>query len=86
MQNQRQVCVADVATFFFDITGTTPALLMLALYPCPWQQDMPLFSSDGPMFYTIMPAKQGASGEFHHIANLSAQVSLHAIYFHLHNS
>lgn len=34
-----------------------------------------MFSSDGSVFYTILPAKQGARGEFHHIAGLSAQVS-----------
>lgn len=28
------------------------------------------------MFYTILAAKQGARGEFHHIAGLSAQVTL----------
>lgn len=39
------------------------------------QQDVPLFSADGSMFYTILPAKQGARGEFHHIAGHSAQVS-----------
>lgn len=38
-------------------------------------QEVPLFSADSSMFYTILPAKQGARGEFHHIAGLSAQVS-----------
>uniref|UniRef100_A0A3Q3XAT7 Inactive dipeptidyl peptidase 10-like n=1 Tax=Mola mola TaxID=94237 RepID=A0A3Q3XAT7_MOLML len=37
------------------------------------EQDVPLFSADGSMFYTILPAKQGARGEFHHIAGLSSQ-------------
>lgn len=40
----------------------------------PWQ-DVPLFSADGSVFYTILPAKQGARGEFRHIAGLAAQVS-----------
>uniref|UniRef100_A0A8C4GT28 Inactive dipeptidyl peptidase 10 n=1 Tax=Dicentrarchus labrax TaxID=13489 RepID=A0A8C4GT28_DICLA len=30
-------------------------------------EDVPLFSADGSVFYTILPAKQGARGEFHHI-------------------
>lgn len=34
------------------------------------------------MFYTILPAKQGARGEFHHIAGLSAQVSQLSLPFH----
>uniref|UniRef100_A0A3B3UTJ1 Inactive dipeptidyl peptidase 10-like n=1 Tax=Poecilia latipinna TaxID=48699 RepID=A0A3B3UTJ1_9TELE len=38
-------------------------------------EDLPLFTSDGSMFYTILPAKQGARGEFHHIAGLTVQVS-----------
>uniref|UniRef100_A0A3B3Z5P2 Peptidase S9 prolyl oligopeptidase catalytic domain-containing protein n=1 Tax=Poecilia mexicana TaxID=48701 RepID=A0A3B3Z5P2_9TELE len=36
-------------------------------------EDLPLFTSDGSMFYTILPAKQGARGEFHHIAGLTVQ-------------
>lgn len=39
-----------------------------------FKQDVPLFTADGSMFYTILAAKQGARGEFHHIAGLSAQV------------
>uniref|UniRef100_A0A3Q2CQY5 Inactive dipeptidyl peptidase 10-like n=1 Tax=Cyprinodon variegatus TaxID=28743 RepID=A0A3Q2CQY5_CYPVA len=37
------------------------------------EQDVPLFTSDGSMFYTVLPAKQGARGEFHHIAGLTVQ-------------
>ncbi|XP_034021651.1 inactive dipeptidyl peptidase 10-like, partial [Thalassophryne amazonica] len=37
------------------------------------RQDVPLFSSDGSMFYMILPANQGARGEFQHIASFSAQ-------------
>uniref|UniRef100_A0A3B3DWN8 Inactive dipeptidyl peptidase 10-like n=1 Tax=Oryzias melastigma TaxID=30732 RepID=A0A3B3DWN8_ORYME len=36
-------------------------------------EDVPLFTSDGSLFYTVLPAKQGARGEFHHIAGLTAQ-------------
>lgn len=39
-----------------------------------FKQDIPLFTADGSMFYTILAAKQGARGEFYHIAALSAQV------------
>ncbi|XP_077464066.1 inactive dipeptidyl peptidase 10 [Stigmatopora argus] len=42
-------------------------------------QDMPLFSEDGAVFYAILPAKQGARGEFNHIATLSAQHSVPSI-------
>ncbi|XP_066564342.1 inactive dipeptidyl peptidase 10 [Amia ocellicauda] len=37
------------------------------------QQEAPLFSPDGSFFYLTLPAKQGARGEFHHIATLSDQ-------------
>lgn len=67
-QNQSVLCVCEATT------GACLEKHKMALDIMQNQrQDMPLFSSDGPMFYTIMPAKQGASGEFHHIANLSAQ-------------
>uniref|UniRef100_A0A8C6TG36 Uncharacterized protein n=1 Tax=Neogobius melanostomus TaxID=47308 RepID=A0A8C6TG36_9GOBI len=66
-QNQSVLCVCEATT------GACSECLMLALCPCLWMQDVPLFSSDSPVFYTVLPAKQGASGEFHHIANLSAQ-------------
>uniref|UniRef100_A0AAY4CVX3 Uncharacterized protein n=1 Tax=Denticeps clupeoides TaxID=299321 RepID=A0AAY4CVX3_9TELE len=39
------------------------------------QQEVPLFSTDGSVFYLTLPAKQGARGEFRHIASLSTQVS-----------
>lgn len=37
-------------------------------------QEEPLFTADGSLFYLILPAKQGARGEFLHIASLPAQV------------
>ncbi|KAM8864039.1 inactive dipeptidyl peptidase 10 isoform 1-T1 [Spinachia spinachia] len=43
------------------------------------RQDVPLFSADGSLFYTILPAKQGARGEFHHIASLSAQAAIPSV-------
>uniref|UniRef100_A0A673CT00 Cytochrome c domain-containing protein n=1 Tax=Sphaeramia orbicularis TaxID=375764 RepID=A0A673CT00_9TELE len=73
-QNQSVLCVCEATT------GACSEVSGHRLYHIS-NPDVPLFSSDGPMFYTILPAKQGASGEFHHIANLSAQVSMRAINF-----
>uniref|UniRef100_A0A8C7FZ47 Inactive dipeptidyl peptidase 10-like n=1 Tax=Oncorhynchus kisutch TaxID=8019 RepID=A0A8C7FZ47_ONCKI len=42
-------------------------------------KEVPLFSSDGSWFYLTLPAKQGARGEFRHIASLPAQVSVRAL-------
>nr|XP_057906734.1 inactive dipeptidyl peptidase 10 isoform X2 [Doryrhamphus excisus] len=39
-------------------------------------QDVPLFSKDGATFYAILPAKQGARGEFGHVAALSARPTI----------
>ncbi|XP_053705212.1 inactive dipeptidyl peptidase 10 isoform X1 [Synchiropus splendidus] len=43
------------------------------IYHQQWKQDTPLFADDGSVFYTVLPAKQGARGEFRHVAALSAQ-------------
>uniref|UniRef100_A0A8C4SDS2 Uncharacterized protein n=1 Tax=Erpetoichthys calabaricus TaxID=27687 RepID=A0A8C4SDS2_ERPCA len=40
------------------------------------QQEAPLFQQDGSVFFLTIPAKQGARGEFHHVAMLSAQLML----------
>lgn len=37
------------------------------------RQEVPLFSADGSVFYLTLPAKQGARGEFRHIASLPTQ-------------
>ncbi|XP_051781010.1 inactive dipeptidyl peptidase 10 isoform X2 [Erpetoichthys calabaricus] len=37
------------------------------------KQEAPLFQQDGSVFFLTIPAKQGARGEFHHVAMLSAQ-------------
>lgn len=67
-QNQSVLCVCEATT------GACSEKHKVAMDIMQNQrQDVPLFSSDSPVFYTILPAKQGASGEFHHIANLSAQ-------------
>uniref|UniRef100_A0AAZ1X9S9 Dipeptidyl-peptidase 6b n=1 Tax=Oreochromis aureus TaxID=47969 RepID=A0AAZ1X9S9_OREAU len=39
----------------------------------------PVFVRDGFVFYTILPAKQGARGEFHHIAGLAAQPAIPSV-------
>lgn len=38
------------------------------------QQEAPLFSRDGSMFYVTLPAAQGGHGEYRHIAVLPTQV------------
>uniref|UniRef100_A0A3B5B776 Inactive dipeptidyl peptidase 10-like n=1 Tax=Stegastes partitus TaxID=144197 RepID=A0A3B5B776_9TELE len=42
-------------------------------------EDVPLFSADGSVFYTILPAKQGARGEFHHVAGVTAQPAIPSV-------
>ncbi|KAI9540505.1 hypothetical protein NQZ68_039868 [Dissostichus eleginoides] len=42
-------------------------------------EDVPLFSSDASVFYSILPAKQGARGEFLHVAALSAQAAVPSV-------
>uniref|UniRef100_A0AAY5K651 Dipeptidyl-peptidase 10 (inactive) n=1 Tax=Esox lucius TaxID=8010 RepID=A0AAY5K651_ESOLU len=59
-QNQSELCVCEATTgACSEVSG----------------QEVPLFSSDGSWFYLTLPAKQGARGEFRHIASLPAQVS-----------
>ncbi|XP_055021911.1 inactive dipeptidyl peptidase 10 [Boleophthalmus pectinirostris] len=67
-QNQSVLCVCEATTGACSEKHKMTMDIMQNQ-----RQDLPLFSSEGPVFYTILPAKQGASGEFHHIANLSAQ-------------
>ncbi|MGH0190402.1 UNVERIFIED_CONTAM: hypothetical protein FKN15_045968 [Acipenser sinensis] len=38
------------------------------------EQEEPLFSQDGSTFFLTLPVKQGARGEFQHIALLSTQI------------
>ncbi|KAJ8390509.1 hypothetical protein AAFF_G00103060 [Aldrovandia affinis] len=47
-----------------------------------WQnqrQEAPLFSGDGSVFYLTLPAKQGARGEFRHIAALPVQPAVPSV-------
>ncbi|KAF0035865.1 hypothetical protein F2P81_011177 [Scophthalmus maximus] len=68
-QNQSVLCVCEATT------GACSEKHKMAMDIMQNQrQDVPLFSADGSVFYTILPAKQGARGEFHHVAGLSAQV------------
>lgn len=70
MHNQRQVRMACVLWSQFTLIYHR----CLSFDSNFLRQDVPLFSADGSVFYTILPAKQGARGEFHHIAGLTAQV------------
>ncbi|XP_068598933.1 inactive dipeptidyl peptidase 10 [Brachionichthys hirsutus] len=68
VQNQSVLCVCEATT------GACSEKQKMSMDIMSNQrQDVPLFASDGSVFYTILPAKQGARGEFHHIAGLSAQ-------------
>uniref|UniRef100_A0A8C9ZZC0 Dipeptidyl-peptidase 10 (Non-functional) n=1 Tax=Sander lucioperca TaxID=283035 RepID=A0A8C9ZZC0_SANLU len=58
-QNQSVLCVCE---------ATTGACSEVSGHHIFLHQDVPLFSADGSVFYTILPAKQGARGEFHHIS------------------
>ena len=80
MQNQRQVAIVinlkcidiheknnhwhcDICWILFTLTFKLI------------QQEVPLFSADGSLFFLTLPAKQGARGEFRHIASFPVQVS-----------
>ncbi|KAM9856100.1 inactive dipeptidyl peptidase 10 [Aulostomus maculatus] len=73
-QNQSVLCVCEATT------GACSEKLKLTMDIMHNQwQDVPLFSADGSVFYTVLPAKQGARGEFHHIASLSAQPAIPSV-------
>ncbi|XP_060931104.1 inactive dipeptidyl peptidase 10 [Limanda limanda] len=73
-QNQSLLCVCEATT------GACSEKHKMAMDIMQNQrQEVPLFSADGSMFYTILPAKQGARGEFHHIAGLSAQPAIPSV-------
>ncbi|XP_037121626.1 inactive dipeptidyl peptidase 10 isoform X1 [Syngnathus acus] len=71
-QNQSVLCVCEATT---GACSEKHKMTMDVMHS-QWQQDVPLFSDDGSVFYTILPAKQGARGEFSHIAALSAQPTI----------
>ncbi|XP_069560301.1 inactive dipeptidyl peptidase 10 [Brachyistius frenatus] len=73
-QNQSLLCVCEATT------GACSEKHKMAMDIMQNQrQDVQLFSEDASVFYTILPAKQGARGEFHHIAGLTAQAAIPSI-------
>uniref|UniRef100_A0A671VCZ5 Inactive dipeptidyl peptidase 10-like n=1 Tax=Sparus aurata TaxID=8175 RepID=A0A671VCZ5_SPAAU len=73
-QNQSVLCVCEATTGACSEKHKMTMDIMQNQ-----RQDEPLFSADGSVFYTILPAKQGARGEFHHIAGLSAQPAIPSV-------
>ncbi|KAI4898677.1 hypothetical protein NFI96_018010 [Prochilodus magdalenae] len=68
VQNQSVLCVCEATT------GACSEKHKMAVdFLQNQQQEEPLFSADGSHFYLTLPAKQGARGEFRHIASLPAQ-------------
>ncbi|XP_054639787.1 inactive dipeptidyl peptidase 10 [Dunckerocampus dactyliophorus] len=73
-QNQSVLCVCEATT------GACSEKHKVSLDIMHRQaQDVPLFSEDGATFYAILPAKQGARGEFGHVAALSAQTTVSSV-------
>ncbi|CAB1336567.1 unnamed protein product [Coregonus sp. 'balchen'] len=70
-QNQSEICVCEATTGACSEKHTMVMDLMQNQ-----RQEVPLFSSDGSWFYLTLPAKQGARGEFRHIASLPAQPAI----------
>uniref|UniRef100_A0A1A8KGB0 Dipeptidyl-peptidase 10 (Non-functional) n=1 Tax=Nothobranchius kuhntae TaxID=321403 RepID=A0A1A8KGB0_NOTKU len=73
-QNQSVLCVCEATTGACSEKHKMTLDIMLNQ-----RQDVPLFTADGSAFYTILPAKQGARGEFHHIACLAAQPAIPSV-------
>ncbi|XP_056129435.1 inactive dipeptidyl peptidase 10 [Lampris incognitus] len=73
-QNQSALCVCEATTGACSEKHKMTMDLMQNQ-----RQEMPLFSADGTVFYMILPAKQGARGEYHHIASLSAQPAIPSV-------
>ncbi|XP_048034668.1 inactive dipeptidyl peptidase 10 isoform X3 [Megalobrama amblycephala] len=71
VQNQSVLCVCEATT------GACSERHQMAMdfWHNTQRQEEPLFTADGSLFYLILPAKQGARGEFLHIASLPAQAS-----------
>uniref|UniRef100_A0A3Q1GRR3 Inactive dipeptidyl peptidase 10-like n=1 Tax=Acanthochromis polyacanthus TaxID=80966 RepID=A0A3Q1GRR3_9TELE len=73
-QNQSVLCVCEATTGACSEKHKMTMDIMQNQ-----RQDVPLFSADGSVFYTILPAKQGARGEFHHVAGLTAQPAIPSV-------
>ncbi|KAL7859443.1 hypothetical protein SRHO_G00145900 [Serrasalmus rhombeus] len=71
VQNQSVLCVCEATTGACSEKHKMAVDLLQNQ-----QQEEPLFSADGSQFYLTLPAKQGACGEFRHIASLPAQPAL----------
>ncbi|TNN57217.1 Inactive dipeptidyl peptidase 10 [Liparis tanakae] len=75
-QNQSVLCVCEATTgACSEVSG--PQSFSMVVHtgpPLQYTADVPLFSADGSVFYAVLPAKQGARGEFQHIAGSSAQL------------
>uniref|UniRef100_A0A672MQH0 Uncharacterized protein n=1 Tax=Sinocyclocheilus grahami TaxID=75366 RepID=A0A672MQH0_SINGR len=71
VQNQSVLCVCEATT------GACSERHQMAMdfWHNNQRQEEPLFTADASLFYLILPAKQGARGEFLHIASLPAQTS-----------
>ncbi|XP_051947869.1 inactive dipeptidyl peptidase 10-like isoform X1 [Xyrauchen texanus] len=71
VQNQSVVCVCEATTG----ACSEKHQMTMDFWHNNQRQDEPLFTADGSLFYLVLPAKQGARGEFLHIASLHAQAS-----------
>ncbi|XP_051516559.1 inactive dipeptidyl peptidase 10-like isoform X3 [Myxocyprinus asiaticus] len=71
VQNQSVLCVCEATTGACSERHQTT----MDFWHSNQQQEEPLFMADGSLFYLILPAKQGARGEFLHIASFPAQAS-----------
>ncbi|KAL7864373.1 hypothetical protein AOLI_G00157930 [Acnodon oligacanthus] len=71
VQNQSVLCVCEATTGACSEKHKMAVDLLQNQ-----QQEEPLFLADGSQFYLTLPAKQGACGEFRHIASLPAQPAL----------
>ncbi|CAL8319626.1 unnamed protein product [Merluccius merluccius] len=73
-QNQSVLCVCEATTGACSEKHKMVMDLMQNR-----RQDVPLFSADGSVFYMVLPAKQGARGEYYHIASVSAQPAIPSV-------
>ncbi|CAL8367075.1 unnamed protein product [Lota lota] len=73
-QNQSVLCVCEATT---GACSEKHKMVMDLMQN--HRQDVPLFSADGSVFYMVLPAKQGARGEYYHIASVSAQPAIPSV-------
>lgn len=70
VQNQSVLCVCEATTG----ACSEKHQMGMDFWHNNQRQEEPLFTADVSLFYLILPAKQGARGEFLHIASLPAQL------------